>query len=90
MAENGFWAYAQSDPGQLALVEPDGREWSRGELFAACNRAVHGLRALGLERGDAVAVAMPNCAEMVTLHLACAQAGFSLAPKPGRSGATTR
>ena len=80
MAENGFWAYAQAEPTKLALVEPEGREWSRGELAAASNRAVHGLRALGLARGDAVAVAMPNCGEFVALHLACAQAGFYLTP----------
>jgi long-chain acyl-CoA synthetase len=80
MPENGFWAYAQAAPDKLALVDPDGREWSRGELSAACNRAVHGLRALGLGRGDAVAVALPNCAEMFAVHLACAQAGFYLTP----------
>ena len=32
MADHGFWTYAQKDPSKLALVEPDGREWTRGEL----------------------------------------------------------
>ena len=55
MADHGFWNYAAKDPGALALVEPDGREWTRGELLASCNRIVHGLRALGLGKGDVVA-----------------------------------
>mgnify|MGYP003468295244 CR=1 FL=1 len=53
MADHGFWNYAAKDPGALALVEPDGREWTRGELLASCNRIVHGLRALGLMREGA-------------------------------------
>ena len=47
MADIGFWNYAQRDPSQLALVAPDGREWTRGELFALQNQIAHGLRALG-------------------------------------------
>ena len=30
MADHGFWNYAAKDPNALALVEPDGREWTRG------------------------------------------------------------
>ena len=62
MAEHGFWTFAQRDPSKLALVAPDGREWTRGELLADCNRIVHGLRALGLEHGDTVAVCATVCA----------------------------
>lgn len=80
MSPNSFWSYAQHAPEKLALVDPSGREWTRGELFAASNRVVHGLRGLGLGPGDTVAVAMPNCAEMVATHLACAQAGLYLTP----------
>jgi long-chain acyl-CoA synthetase len=80
MADLGFWNFARRDPTQLALVEPDGREWSRGELFAACNQVVHGLRALGLEKGDCVAAVLPNGAPMVELYLAVAQAGWYLTP----------
>jgi len=80
MADQGFWSHAQRNPEKLALVDPTGREWTRGELLAECNRIVHGLRALGLERGDAVAVCLPNCAEFYTLYLACLQAGFYLTP----------
>jgi long-chain acyl-CoA synthetase len=80
MADHGFWTYAQKDPSKLALVEPDGREWTRGELFASCNRIVHGLRALGLGKGDVVAAVLPNDAAIIELYLAVSQAGMYLVP----------
>jgi long-chain acyl-CoA synthetase len=80
MAEHGFWNYAQKDPSRLGLVDPTGREWARGELLAECNRVSHGLRALGLERGDAVAVCAPNCAEFFVIGFACLQSGWYMTP----------
>jgi len=80
MTELGFWKLAQRDPGALALVDPAGREWTRGELLSAANRIVHGLRALGLGRGDCVAAVLPNSAEMIQLTLAVTQAGMFLSP----------
>jgi long-chain acyl-CoA synthetase len=80
MADHGFWNYARREPDRLALVDPEGREWTRGELLAACNRIVHGLRALGLEKGDCVAAVLPNGAPYVQLYLAVAQAGMYLTP----------
>jgi len=76
----GFWPYAEENPAQLALVDPEGREWSRGELFAECNRIAHGLNSLGLEKGDTVAAVLPNCAEFVALNLAVTQVGMYLVP----------
>jgi long-chain acyl-CoA synthetase len=75
-----FWSYATEDPSYLALVEPDGTEHKSGELLAASNRLVHGLRALGLEKGDVVATLLPNGAPLVELYLAVAQAGWYLTP----------
>jgi len=80
MADLGFWNFAQRDPHPLALVDPSGREWSRGELLSDCNRVVHGLRALGLEKGDCVAAVLPNGKEIIELYLAVAQAGWYLTP----------
>ena len=31
MSELGFWNFAKSDPGALALAAPDGRDWTRGD-----------------------------------------------------------
>ena len=51
MSELGFWNFARKDPSKLALVDPSGKEWTRGELFARANQVAHGLRALGLGKG---------------------------------------
>jgi long-chain acyl-CoA synthetase len=61
---------------KLALVDPTGREWTRSELLASCNRVLGGLRDLGLVRGDAVAINSPNSAEFLKVALACTQAGW--------------
>ena len=80
MAELGFWNLAQQSPDRFALAAPDGREWTRGELLADVNRISHGLRALGLTRGDCVAVVLPNCTEMFEIQLAVTQLGMYLTP----------
>jgi long-chain acyl-CoA synthetase len=76
----GFWKIAETSPEHLALVDPDEREISAGELLASCNQLVHGLRALGLQPGDAIAMLLPNGAEVFELFLAVGQAGFYLIP----------
>ncbi|MFE6134469.1 AMP-binding protein, partial [Streptomyces sp. NPDC056437] len=60
---NGFWAQAAADPGRTILTAPDGTTWTAGRLHGVVNRLVHGLRAAGLERGDAFAVVLPNGVE---------------------------
>jgi acyl-CoA synthetase (AMP-forming)/AMP-acid ligase II len=76
----GFWAQATQDPSRTVLIAPDGSPWTAGRLHAAANQLVHGLRAAGLERGDAFAVVLHNSAEFFTAHLAASQAGFYLVP----------
>jgi long-chain acyl-CoA synthetase len=78
--ELGFWRLAQADPDRTALVTPDGREHTAGELLAAANQVAHGLRALGLERGDTVAAVMPNGLEFLELYLGATQVGLYLTP----------
>ena len=68
MAELGFWRAAQETPDRLALVDPDGREHTAGALLATANRITHGLRALGLGRGDVVAMVLPNGAPVIELN----------------------
>ncbi len=72
----GFWKIAEADPGHLAVVDPDCEEVTYGELAALTNQIVHGLRALGLERGDQVTTVLPNCIEQVAICLAAFQAGL--------------
>ncbi len=80
MGELGFWNVARSDPGRLALVDPDGAEMTAGELWAECNKLVHGLRALGMKPGDTIATVLPNSAAMIEVYLAVMQAGLYLVP----------
>ncbi|MBY0395757.1 MAG: AMP-binding protein, partial [Thermoleophilia bacterium] len=80
MSEYGFWKLAADDPSRIALVTPDGVSVTAGELSAQSNRLVHALRALGVQRGDAIAVMVPNGREMIELYLAAFQAGFYLTP----------
>jgi long-chain acyl-CoA synthetase len=80
MSDYGFWNLAQKDPAHIALVEPDGRRVTAGELLAASNKLVHGLRALGLKSGDCIATVLPNGAPMIELYLAAGQMGLYLTP----------
>jgi long-chain acyl-CoA synthetase len=80
METRGFWVAAQAEPDRRALVEADGRAITRGELLAACNRVVHGLRAQGLEHGDCIATLLPNGAPAVEVLLAAMQAGWYITP----------
>jgi long-chain acyl-CoA synthetase len=76
----GFWKIAEADPGHLAVVDPDYNEMTFGDLYELTNQIVHGLRALGLRRGDQVTTALPNGFEQVALSLACFQGGFYYTP----------
>src|SRR5580693_5234119 len=80
MATYGFWKIANDDPGHVALIEPDGRKHTAGELLASANRVVHGLRALGFKPGDTFAVMLTNEAPMIELYLAATQAGWYITP----------
>jgi long-chain acyl-CoA synthetase len=80
MAGFSFWKLAAEDPSHVAVVDADGRSITAGELLEGANRAVHGLRALGLSRGDAIAVCLKNELAMLELYLAATQAGWYLTP----------
>jgi long-chain acyl-CoA synthetase len=76
----GFWKHAQQDPGYLAIVDPDGTEHAAGDVLARANQLVHGLRSLGMQRGDAVAAVLPNGAHPMHVYLAALQGGFYYVP----------
>lgn len=77
---SGFWKYAQADRNYLAVVDPDGTEYSSGEMLDRSNQAVHALRSLGLQTGDTVAAVLPNGVHPVTVYLAALQAGLYYVP----------
>ena len=80
MGDLGFWALAHEQPEHLALVAPDGTEYTSGELLGRANQVVHAMRRLNLSPGDVVATLLPNGVEMFELYLAALQAGWYLVP----------
>lgn len=80
MGSLGFWRLAQADPEWVAAVDPDGTKHTAGDLLARSNRLVHGLRALGLEKGDGICGLVPNGSEGLVLYLAALQAGWYYTP----------
>jgi len=80
LSQLGFWSIAAAEPDRVAVVAPDYAEHTNGELLAACNQVVHGLRGLGFQPGDVVSILMPNCIEWFEIMLAIQQAGFYVVP----------
>src|SRR4051812_46361931 len=80
MAFENFWGFAARHPDRPALVEQDERVVSAGDLLATANQLIHGLRALGLQRGDVIAAVLPNCRQAYELYLAMQQASWYLVP----------
>ncbi len=80
MTDLGFWNFAEADPDGIALVTPDERLIARADLAKASNQVARGLRALGLETGDSVAVVLENGEAIIELYLACFQTGLYLVP----------
>ena len=80
MTFSNFWDRAAQHPEQVAIVETDERRISAGELLASVNQLTHGLRALGLQRGDVIAAVLPNSLQAYELYLAMQQMGIYLVP----------
>ncbi len=80
LVETCFWQHATEHPERLAVVDHDGTEVGFGALLEASNQVVHGLRAIGLQAGDCVAVVMPNSAVTLEIFMAISQAGWRMTP----------
>ena len=73
--------YARLTPNAEALLDhPNGRRVSFGELEDQVVRLANGLLALGLHKGDRVAMLSQNSAEFMALYLACGRAGLIAQP----------
>lgn len=71
------------DQDALALIEVvDGqaREYTFGDLSARSNRLANGLRGLGVERGDRVAIMLPQGLDCGAAHLATYKLGAVAVP----------
>jgi long-chain acyl-CoA synthetase len=72
----GLWKIASEQPERTAVIGPDGREVTYGELVAGANRYARGLQARGLKPGDCVVFMLPNGIEMPELYFAAVQIGL--------------
>jgi len=79
LAHNCVDRWAQATPDRPAVVwegeEGSVRTVSYGELQRRANRLAGGLRSLGVEDGDVVAIFLPMAPETVAATLACAKLG---------------
>jgi long-chain acyl-CoA synthetase len=72
---------AQATPDKTFLFsEADGRSYTYALLDAAVNRAARMLAALGIKKGDAVSLLMPNSAEYIISYFACFKLGALACP----------
>lgn len=76
--------WAASDPGRLAIrhVGGDGQvqDWSYHALRTAADRMANALIAKGIQRGDRVAILLPQCPETAITHLAVYKIGAIAVP----------
>ena len=69
-----LWEWAERHGDRIAVVDGD-RRLSYHELAVRTDQLAERLAGLGLGRGDAVLVQLPNCAEFVLTTLACFRLG---------------
>lgn len=79
-APRGFYEFARLHPDKAALVVPGRSTTTFGELLERVDAISYGIRALGLSRGDVVAMVVGNGTEYFELSLATAQIGVYVVP----------
>ena len=76
--------WAETDPDRLAIIDvPEGGErqlWTHRRLKEASDRLASALAAWGVQKGDRVAVLLPQRAEVMVAHLAALKLGAIVLP----------
>ena len=75
---------AKKFPHTVALKDHE-RGLTYPELNRRVNKLAHSLLALGLKKGDKVAVLLENSIEIIEAYLATAKTGIIIVPKIGRA-----
>ncbi|HWX74074.1 MAG TPA: AMP-binding protein, partial [Solirubrobacteraceae bacterium] len=73
-------ASVERDPGATAVLDVGGAALSYGELWEGAGRVAGGLRAAGVERGERVAIRLPNGIEWVLAFFGAELAGAVVVP----------
>ncbi|WP_240931029.1 acyl-CoA synthetase [Rhodococcus sp. B10] len=76
MRTGGLWNIAAEEPERIALVDPEGRPHTYGELVSDANRYGRGLQDMGLRPGDSVVMMLHNSADLVAFYFAAFQTGL--------------
>jgi long-chain acyl-CoA synthetase len=76
----GLRHFAEKNPHATAIVDPQGRHWSRGEFCGLVDQLTHAFADSSLRPGDAVAILSPNCAEYLAVYFAGLQTGLFVVP----------
>ncbi len=71
---------ASAYPEHPAIMEQNGRKTTFYDLNRQCNRIVHGLYSLGIDRGDSIAILSDNNTTFIAITLAVLQSGMRLIP----------
>jgi long-chain acyl-CoA synthetase len=80
MTYENFWGFSASHPDNTAIIEADESRVSQRDFLNGINQLSHGLRSLGLRKGDSVAAMLPNSREAMEVYLAIQQIGLYLTP----------
>lgn len=80
MNEFGIRYFAQKDRSAVALIDPRGITWSRGDLLDFVDRTAQVFVGAGIGPGEVIAIVAPNCAEYLGVHLAAIAAGLYVVP----------
>ncbi|HEY5947488.1 MAG TPA: long-chain fatty acid--CoA ligase, partial [Kofleriaceae bacterium] len=72
--------HARGPRADRPAIDFDGTRLTWRELVARVNRTANALRGLGLAKGDAVALVLPNSLELVELYWAAAVTGIVVVP----------
>lgn len=87
------WTVTSADARRIAIYAEDaeGRRevWTYGRLHEYANRFSNGLRRMGVQRGDRVAIALPQRPEAIVAHIAVYQMGAITVPLSVALGAQT-
>lgn len=75
------WAARAPDRTAIFHIGESGtRAWSYGDLKRASDRLANSLRERGVERGDRVAIVLPQCPEVMITHFAAMKLGAIVLP----------